>query len=195
MKMKKLLNVDEVAELFSVPTSKVYYLVKTNELKAVKIGKAYRFNPDVIHSYMNGTAIADETEEEIVEEPEPEETVDQPDLGNVKKTETPVTTPKTYNNLSSYKEAEEPETVIVERKVITIRYLFEAAVLVALGHPMTEAFWQKGMNLVFFNFEHTQRLQDDLESHHNGSLLVGSKDMWHGWQTVKKLAEHYRPKT
>ena len=50
--MTKLLTRDEVCEQLSISQSTLYRIVSTRELRAVKIGGQYRFEPQEIERYI-----------------------------------------------------------------------------------------------------------------------------------------------
>ena len=48
----ELLTVAEVANVLRVSTMTVYRLIKSGELAAIRVGKSYRIDNDVLQSYL-----------------------------------------------------------------------------------------------------------------------------------------------
>jgi len=62
MEVQKLLTVNEAAEMLGCSASAVTSLVKTQELRAVVVGKRYRFTYELLDEYIQGhtTVLTDE---------------------------------------------------------------------------------------------------------------------------------------
>jgi excisionase family DNA binding protein len=62
MPERKLLTVEEAAELLHIGKTKTYALVKSGELKSVLIGRLRRIHIDAVNEYAAGLAVANPTE-------------------------------------------------------------------------------------------------------------------------------------
>lgn len=49
-----LLTIQQVADMFGVPLSTMYKLVREKKVPALKIGKHWRFRPEHIDAYLEG---------------------------------------------------------------------------------------------------------------------------------------------
>lgn len=49
----RFLTVAEVAERLKVSTMTIYRLINANKLAAVKVGKSYRINEDMLNHYLS----------------------------------------------------------------------------------------------------------------------------------------------
>lgn len=50
----KLLTIQQVADLFAVPLSTMYKLAREKKVPGLKIGKHWRFKPELIETFLEG---------------------------------------------------------------------------------------------------------------------------------------------
>ena len=55
---QKIMTPKEISKYFKIPLSTIYYLTKKGKIKAVRIGKHWRFREDVVENWISeqGTA-------------------------------------------------------------------------------------------------------------------------------------------
>ena len=169
---------EQVAQLLQVSDQAVYNLIKKGKLKAVKVGRAYRFSDVEVKRFLGLEDQLKAPAEPTVPPPTPtvSATQDQPTLGNVKKEELPIVV---------LKEPAESTFEAPRRRNFATRYTWEAAVLRCLGHVLVDAEYISNMNRFMWHFEDTELLRQDLAEHWAGRLEVNSKDMWEAWKYIK----------
>lgn len=186
-----LCTAEVVAKMLSVPTSKVYTLVRKGDLPVVKVGKAYRFRLQEVEDFIsNGGTLQKKHErhmkEQVVNE-QVKEVDDQPILGNAKKESIPVQSKLTVSG----KPIPSPIPIVSQPtshpRSFSTRDMWEATIALALGHPYTEVEYSKVLGRFVFHFDDTESLRDDLGDHVMGRLTINTKAFLSSYRQVKNL--------